>query len=281
MLALATLGSVAARTEEGAVLRFARHGVPVATLDRAALARVAPLQVVQVFEPYEQDVARFDALPLVPLLDHVFGRSWRGEEELLFTCRDGYQPTVPVRRVLDHRAWLALDRRGEAGFAIDKHESGRVQRIDLSPAYLVWENLDDAVIRQQGDYGWPYQLVGIELIRARDRFPEMAPPATAPASVQAGFRAFRIHCSRCHPMNGQGGAIGPELNGPEAGVRVRDDAWLLRWITDPGSLLPTARMEPLNPALPDRDLVAEQILAYLHAMADARPAPGARPAEAD
>jgi mono/diheme cytochrome c family protein len=278
LIVAASLTGVA-RSDESSSLQFARHGNAVATLDRAALQQIQEPRVVRVFEPYEGAEARFEALPLPVVLDHVYGPSWRDEEELLFTCRDGYQPTVPVRRVLAHSAWLAVDRPGVQGFTIDKLESGRRQRIDLSPAYLVWENLDDAQIREEGDYGWPYQLVGVDVVRARDRFPRMAPPVAAPADVHAGFRAFRVHCSRCHTVNGDGGRIGPELNGPVPSVSVRDADWLRRWIEDPSEILPTARMPRLNPALADREAIIDEILAYLRAMAAARPA-GPR-AEAD
>ena len=88
-------------------------------------------------------------------------------------------------------------------------------------------------MRAEGDYGWPYQLVGVELIRSRDRFPHMAPPASAPAAVQHGFAAFRIHCSRCHTVNGEGGQVGPELNRAESPAGRRDPAWLRAWIDDP------------------------------------------------
>lgn len=278
LIVVASLTGVA-RSDESASLQFERHGNAVATLGRAALRQIHAPSVVRVFEPYEEAEARFDALPLPAVLDHVYGSSWRDEEELLFTCRDGYQPTVPVRRVLEHAAWLAVDRPGVQGFTIVKVESGRRQRIDLSPAYLVWENLDDAQIREQGDYGWPYQLVGIDLVRARDRFPRMAPPVAAPADVHAGFRAFRVHCSRCHTVNGDGGQIGPELNGPVPSVSVRDVDWLRRWIEDPSEIVPTARMPRLNPALADREAIIDEILAYLRTMA-AVPRAGPR-AEAD
>jgi mono/diheme cytochrome c family protein len=253
-------------------LAFARHGEPVASLDLAALAKLVPSARVQVHEPYEDREVAFQALPFADLLDAVYGPGWRGEEELLFTCRDGYQPTVPVARALAHRAWLAYAREGQGAFTIWKLESGERRHVDLAPFYLAWENLDDAVVRQEGDYGWPYQLVGVELIRTRERFPRMAPPAGAPPEVRAGFAAFRVHCSRCHKLNGEGGAIGPELNGAASPLALRERAWLRAWIAEPSRILPTARMEPLAPALPDRERTIDEILAYLAAMAAARSA---------
>jgi mono/diheme cytochrome c family protein len=260
-------GALPARADERA-LAFRRHGELVASRDLDALQKLAPRQTVRVFEPYEQREVTFAALRLDTVLDALYGAGWRGEDELLFTCRDGYQPSVPVARVLAHRAWLAFARAEAPAFEIRKLESGRHQQVSLAPFYLVWENLADPQVRAEGDYGWPYQLVGVELIRARDRFPKLAPPADASPAAQRGFHEFRVHCSRCHPLNGEGGAIGPELNAAGNPAGRRDPAWLRRWIDAPSRIAPTARMEPLNPDLPDRDAVLDAIVAYLKVMAE-------------
>jgi mono/diheme cytochrome c family protein len=269
LLAAGLAAGAAAETAPSAELAFARHGQPTARLALAELLELAPRREVRVHEPYEAGPARFAALPLERVLDAVYTSSWRGEEELLFSCRDGYQPTVPVARVLAHRAWLAFDREDQPDFTIRKRESGEVRSVELAPFYLIWENLEDAQIREEADYGWPYQLVGIELIRRSDRFPRMTPPPGASDAVLAGFAAFRVHCSKCHALNGEGGRIGPELNHAASPALTRDPDWLRGWIEDPSRVLPNARMPALNPALPDRARTVDEILAYLRAMATA------------
>jgi mono/diheme cytochrome c family protein len=251
-------------------LRFSRAGEPVARRDLAWMRAAAPASTVRVHEPYESQAIPFQALPFARVLDAVYGPGWRHEEEILLTCRDGYAPTIPVARVLDHRPWLAFARADQPGFTVEKRESGELKTISLAPFYLVWENLDDPTVRQQADYGWPYQLVAIDLIRARERFPKMAPPEGSSPQVMRGFAAYRVHCSKCHALNGEGGSIGPELNAEISPVEYRDPAWLRGWIEDPSRIRPNARMPALNPALPDRAAVVDQILAYLAAMARAK-----------
>lgn len=255
-------------------LAFERHGRLVARDDREQLLARAKATRIRVHEPYEERTVEFSALPLADVLDGVYGPGWREEQELLFTCRDGYQPTVPVARVLAHRAWLAFGRPATESFSIRKHESGEVRTVDLDPYYVVWSNLDDATIRQEGDYGWPYQVVGIDLIDRRARFPKMAPSADASAEVFAGFEAFRIHCSKCHPVNGEGGTLGPELNPAPGSGEYYEPAWLRTWIEEPAKARPKTRMPPLNPNLPDRARVVDQIVAYLTAMSAAPPGGG-------
>ena len=253
-------------SDEPRGLSFALHSEPVATRDVDGLRQAHEVRTIRVFEPYEEREVSFEAVAFDAVLDAVYSSKWRTQEELLFTCSDGYQPTVPVGRVLEHKAWLAFDRVDGDGFSIRKLESGSVRRVTLSPFYLIWENLDDPQVRQEGDYGWPYQLVGIDLIRTRDRFPKMVPPEGASRDALAGFAAFRMYCSRCHAINGEGSAIGPELNYPLSPVEYRELDWLRRWIDDPSRILATSRMPRLNPGLPDRDQTISNILAYLEAM---------------
>ena len=252
----------------GEVLAFSLHAAPIHSLNLLELSRIVAPSLLRVFEPYEEREVEFRAIPFTSGLDFVYGDDWRAQPELLllFTCSDGYQPTLPVQRVLDHEAWLAFDRVGQASFSILKLESGSRKRIDLAPFYLIWDNLENAQLREEGDYGWPYQLVGVDLVRSRDRFPRSAPAEDAAPEVIAGYRAFGVHCNRCHAMNGEGGVIGPELNSPISPIEYRELDWLRRWIDDPAKIVPTSRMPRLNPALRNRGETIESLLAYLGAM---------------
>jgi len=228
--------------------------------------RIRPRRV-RVFEPYERTELVFTAMPLDQVLDEAYGPSWREREAIRFVCRDGYESTIAVRRILDHRAFLAFDRPDDAGFTILKYEEGTRKRVELSPFYVIWENIDDARIRIESDYGWPYQVVRVELGSLRSSSVEMTPPPGAATNVLMGFEAFVAHCSQCHAINGHGGAVGPELNYPANPTEYMTDEWLRKWIDDPTSMRLSPRMPTLNPDLPDRARVIDEIVAYLEAMA--------------
>jgi hypothetical protein len=278
--ALFTWSAAASAGELLPTLRFARHAQPVAALELSALQELAEPADVRVHEPYEARDTSFRAIPLRAVLDAVYSPTWRTEEEVLFTCRDGYQPGVPVERVLEHNAWLAFARVDGGDFTIDKLESGARKEVVLSPFYLIWENLVDEQVRADGDYGWPYQLVAVDLIRTRDRFPNMLPPPSATEHSLAGFRAFRMHCRRCHRINGEGGTIGQELVAPISPLDYRTNEWLRVWIDDPTQAVATARMPRLNPKLEHRQQTIDDILSYLGAMTLARDAKvGAHPVD--
>lgn len=250
---------------------FSRQGKPVVSPSLEALAATLRPQIVTVMDPYEKKEAEFIALDLAAVFDAVYTPSWRQEEEIVFTCLDGYQPVIPVERLKAHSAFLAFARNDQAGFTILKRESGEQKTIELAPYYVVWENLDDAKIRMEADYGWPYQLKGVDLARSEDRFRAMTPSPEASPQVQAGFAAFRVHCLHCHKINGVGGMIGPELN---AGVRPalsREAVWLKQWIAAPDQIRPNTRMPALNPGLPDREQTMDALIAYLQYMAAVEP----------
>jgi mono/diheme cytochrome c family protein len=254
---------------------FLDGGQLIASATAAELFAKLETYDMEVFDPYEQTRVTFEALSLERALDQAYGPSWRKHDAIVFTCRDGYAPTIPVQRVLDHRAFLAFDRRGQVGFTVLKDEESTKKRIDLAPLYLIWDNVDDAGLIAEGDYGWPYQIVQIDLVSLRERFAEMAPPEDATPEAVAGFTAFVIHCSKCHAMNGKGGDLGPELNYPANPTEYMKRPWLRKWIDDPKSMRLAPRMPPLNPDLPDRERAIDEIVAYLEVMVSRKIEPDA------
>ena len=234
-----------------------------------------PVHEITVWEPYENREVTFKAISFNALLDRKLGRSWREQDEILFTCADGYQPSVPVQRFLEHSAYAAFGRR-KSKFMIKKNESGSQKKRQLAPVYLVWENLKDQSIRAEKDYGWPYQVVSIDVVDFARKFARTMPHVKNLANaekINRGFSAFRIHCFKCHAINGQGGSIGPELNYPVSVTEYIRPEWLSRWVTNPSSRRHNARMPALDPNLPEKNQRVAEIILYLQNMADHKQKP--------
>ena len=92
-------------------------------------------------------------------------------------------------------------------------------------------------------------------------------PQTAPRDAEQGpigsydyERGKKIfgesRCITCHPVEGKGGRIGPDLGKVSSKVRP---AWLFRWIKDPKALLPDTKM----PTYGFSDQEARDLVAYL------------------
>ncbi len=73
-------------------------------------------------------------------------------------------------------------------------------------------------------------------------------------------------CVACHAIEGQGGAVGPALDG--VGSR-RDAAWLRTWLHDPLAVKPDTKM----PKLPLDDAQIDELVAYLSQLQTSEKAP--------
>lgn len=82
-------------------------------------------------------------------------------------------------------------------------------------------------------------------------------PATAPAAkAENRPQTFNQLCVACHALGGQGGMVGPALDG--VGDR-RDAAYLAKWLRDPQGLKPGTAM----PKLPLSDGQIDELVSFL------------------
>jgi len=114
-------------------------------------------------------------------------------------------------------------------------------------------------------YGWPWQSISFDLLTFEDRFGKAIPPEGSSEQVQRGFKSTRKFCLACHTMNGDGGWLsGTDLFGT---ADKFDDATIKRYITEFGAVGPDVSGMILRDEIPNRDQVADDIIAYLNAMA--------------
>ncbi|MFI5347928.1 MAG: c-type cytochrome [Elusimicrobiota bacterium] len=263
---LALLLTVAAGPSNAPPLVFKSHGKVVRAISVDELTRLVPPREIAIWEPHEKKEGKFMAFPAAELFAKIYGADWKKSEEALFTCTDGFQPSIPLAEFGAHQGFLAFARVGDPEFSVlspDTHE-----RVPMGPLYLIWENIKDATIRGQGTVpGWPYQVSTIDLIQFADRFPNTAPPPGSTAAARRGFLQFRKRCFACHTVNGEGGVKGVELNYRANPTEYWREEWLKKWITEPASVRYNTEMHPFDKTGPDwrRDL--NDVVAYLTAMA--------------
>lgn len=259
-------------------ITFKSRGKIVRTLSVTELTKLVSPHEITIWEPHEKKETAFEAFPADELLTKIYGNDWKESEEALFTCSDGFQPSLPMAEFSKHQGYLAFARKGESDFSVvnpDSHE-----KVPMGPLYLIWENIKDASIRNQGTIpGWPYEVTTIDLIQFADRFPLMSPPKGSSAAVQHGFLEFRKRCLSCHTVNGDGGGKGVELNYPANPTEYWKADWLTKWITEPKSVRYNTEMHAF-----DQDSAAWQkdrddVIAYLSAMAQNKRRPKDSPAQ--
>jgi mono/diheme cytochrome c family protein len=263
---------------------FARAGeaLPVRFLDAASLRAppapnasisALPLKRLRVWDPYEQTTIEFEGYGLGDVLDQAYGKAWRTLEathQLRMKCRDGYRLSVPLSRVLKHEALLAIRRVDAPGFTLIKKDVTPHKQVDLSPAYLVWENELDRAIRAEGDYGWPFQWAEASLEKLGEGDSLLLPKKGSSLAAVRGYSHFKVHCQKCHSIEGEGGKVGPELHSPKNVTRYWRTGMVEAWILNPAAFRVPNSMPPLAPAHPDRKRIAQEIVEYLSSLPESK-----------
>jgi cytochrome c2 len=165
--------------------------------------------------------------------------------EISFTAKDGYSPSIPLKELLTQNGIVAFN-------LSPATQNGK--KLDLNPFYVVWEN-DESVPEY---FPRPYQLTKIEFQKFSDKF-----KAIYAESEKEGFQLFRTHCFKCHAINGTGGTMGPELNSPNNVLEYWDKSKLKNFIKDPNQFRANSKM-PRVPDITDKDI--DLILAYFDEM---------------
>lgn len=247
----------------GEKITFKLGGKEVKSLETTELAQHAV--PTKVFEHLSETEVTYQSVPFQELLQSVYGAHW-GEsgEELLFTCVDGYQPSIPLSIFKSNKSFLALSKPGEEFKAITTKDK---KSISLGPTYLIWENLKNLEIREKVGSIWPYQVVAVDLIKFKDRFGKMAPHEKASPLAREGFLVFREKCMSCHKMNGEGAPAGIDLNLPVPKIQMYNLKSFKKWIMEPKTLRPETSMPGLMATDPKAGKHISSLLKYLESMA--------------
>ena len=96
---------------------------------------------------------------------------------------------------------------------------------------------------------------------------QKAPPKNSSAAVKRGFGEFREHCFACHKVNGDGGDKSFDLNRPVSVTKYWKDDWLKKWILNAPDIRPGTTMPALVVQGNEGDKIADDIIAYLKAIA--------------
>jgi hypothetical protein len=233
------------------------------------VAQFSP-QEVKIFDPVENREKTFHAIPTNAVLDKVYGTDWRNKEEMVAAALDGYESVTSVSRFLKYNSFIAYEDVNRPQFVLVKASDAKL--VELGPFWLVWDNIQQPELKAWVSYGWPYQLGSISFAKTADKFANSVPPKDSPENVRRGFEDAREFCMNCHKINGDGGSKGPEL------IKTGDVAKLskekLRAMITDINMVPVVEKTGekvsgmvLRNEIPNRDQVADDIVAYLYAMA--------------
>ena len=242
-------------------IQFKEAGKLVKKLTLEELGKLVSAEKIKVNELHEKSQMEYQAFRFKSVLDAIYGKRWSKTEEILFTCSDGYQPSVPQAKIEAYPSFLAFGR-PDHDFTLTYEK----KLIPLGPFYLIWDNIHTEELKWEDMGDWPYQVTTVDLIRFQDHFPNLAPPEKSSAAAKRGFLTYRKNCLTCHTINGEGGNKAPELNYPINILEYYSEKWLKKWISDPTSIRYRTGMPAFNPEAQNRAQKIEDLVAYLRAM---------------
>ena len=119
--------------------------------------------------------------------------------------------------------------------------------VPLGPYYLVWDNIGNPALLEEGARNWPYQVAEVNLVTLSDA---ALLPAGLDARFHEGAELAKTHCLSCHLVNGYGGEKF-EANLAEV-TKVYDEAEFINLVLAPLSVLEETTMPPLSDRLDRR-----------------------------
>lgn len=206
------------------------------------------------YDPVFKRAKKYKAIPLKPYLEKVIKIQEidTASTELIFLCKDGYNPSMPLTKVLNNEPYLAIRDMD----AIEGSNWVDTLKGKWAPYYLIWTNHTKGA----KGYTWPYGLKYLQF-KASDEAYKAAYPADK--NRLAGFELYKEKCMKCHSVNKVGGIMGPEMNVPKNITEYWKEADIKAFVKNPYAYRYNSKMPPVD-NLKDEEL--EQIIAYLSYM---------------
>jgi cytochrome c2 len=178
--------------------------------------------------------------------------------KIVFECRDGYKPEMPLELFLKSNPYLAFQ-------DVDAPKGVKWEMIlkdgnemNADPFYIVYPSVSSKDAR----YKWPYNLVKIYLEPLNKSTLELYPLKNR--KLEMGYTLFKNHCLTCHAINGIGGTMGPELNYPKSVTEYWKENELVNYIVNPASFRHKVKM----PTLGITKQQSQEIVDYLKYMSE-------------
>ncbi len=228
----------------------------------------APAGTVTVYEPHlsvgdEHVAVDYVGYPAVDVMMHLFGEDWASQAETVeFRALDGYVLRVAAERFLTVDAFFVFALGDGSPFTVDNLLQNQTD-VPLGPYYLVWDNIGNPALIEEGPGTWIYQIAEANLVTISDA---ALLPEGLDARFHEGAALAKEHCLRCHLVNGYGGEK-HEGNLAEI-TKDYEEAEFVSVVLAPLSVFEETTMPALSDRLSEdeRQRIAQALFDYLTAI---------------
>ncbi len=240
------------------VLQFERDGHKLKNVAIVDLKKRVPLETLKVWDPNYKRFKTYRAAKLVTVLKlgfHTDDETLKGMQ-LTLQAADGYNVLVEGSTLVNDDVYLALADADKAGW-----ETLSAAKGSPGPAYMIWKKPEQ---KDTHVYPWPWALIKFAAQHFETRYGNTIPKVAHDSAAWAGFEIFKRDCLKCHAMNIQGGAVGPELNLPKSIVEYRTEEQIKAFVKNPQRFR-YSKM-PAHEYLSAKDL--DDLIAYFRQMSE-------------
>ena len=228
----------------------------------------APAETVTVYEPHlsvgdEHVTVDYVGYPAVDVLARLFGADWASQAKTVeLRALDGYVLRVAADRFLTVDAFFVFALGDGSPFTVDNLLQNQTD-VPLGPYYLVWDNIGNPALIEEGPGTWIYQIAEANLVTLSDA---ALLPEGLDARFHEGAALAKEHCLRCHLVNGFGGEK-HEGNLAEI-TKGYEEAVFVSVVLAPLSVFEETTMPPLSDRLAEdeRQRIAKALFDYLTAI---------------
>lgn len=202
--------------------------------------------------------------PVEKVLRAILGDQWKtAAAEIEFRALDGYVSHIPTERFDQYRAYLVFAKKHSRAFNV-KSRAPDAKSISLGPYYLVWDNIRQPDLIEEGATYWPYQVNEIVISRAPEK-------NTVSGEMSQPARELEKYCLSCHRVNSYGGNKSP-LDLAEQ-TKMLGETKFYAWVLKPSSVKPDTQMPAMVEGMPepDREALAGRLFHYLNALPRKQP----------
>ncbi len=242
-------------------IEFLISGEELRSVDLKQMQNNLETHTIVYEDPMYEKEKRYDGFVLSEVLELGFGDKWKSSDytDIAFEALDGYTAVSPTSKLSNPGVYIVFK-----DLDYENWEPISTKEANPGPFYLVWTGQNQTTANQ---YPWPWQLSSMNLIKFEDQYSAVVPVGVSTrSSVYEGYEIFKGRCIRCHPMNGEGGKTGPDLNAPQSIITYRNEYMIKEFIRNPSKYRHT--LMPDHPDLSEQDL--DDLIAYFNYMDEIR-----------
>lgn len=232
-------------------------------LDIDKLKKNHQVKELSTFNIYTNRIESYKGFDFKEILRRLYGPHWDKTFAYAIMCDNGYESHIETYKFVERMPLLAFARADQKNFSSILDVRSKIMK--LGPLHLVWKETYKKKTKEYAAprrHHWPIGVVGIRQIKLLPL--QLLPKEPSKTNIW-GMKNYFKQCIHCHKLNGIGGKLSVNLSKNQE-WKKKGKKWLYRYIDNPVSINPKAKMDPFPIKIDLRTKRINDIISYLYDM---------------